>query len=102
MLFVMLNKEYPFDRHDGKETMYEKQMKRDYHMDEEVARRSTDEVKDVIEQMLEPDVKKRVDIFSLCQHPWFPVILREMEILGQVPIYTTAGSASSLNVRRGQ
>ncbi|KAH9398129.1 hypothetical protein TYRP_019135 [Tyrophagus putrescentiae] len=101
MLFVMINQNYPFDRHDGKEVMYEKQMTREYHLEEEVARRCTDELKDVIALMLEPEVKKRVDIFSLCQHPWFPIILREHELLGMVPTLTTPGSASSLNVRRG-
>ena len=101
MLFVMINQNYPFDRHDGKEVMYERQMIREYRLEEDVARRCTDELKDLIALMLEPEEKKRIDIFTLCQHPWFPIVLREQELLGLVPTLTTPGSASNLSVRRG-
>ena len=96
MLFVMLNQVYPFDRHEGKEEMYAKQMNRDYHLSEEVERRCSDEAKDLIREMLEPDVKKRIDIFKVCQHPWFPIITREAELLGQVVITPTPGSLTNL------
>jgi len=95
MLFIMLNEEYPFDRKAGKDEMYQKQMTRDFHLSEEVDGRSTDLVKDLLNFMLEPDAKKRPDIFKVCQHPWFPIVLRENEILGQVAPGST-GSATAL------
>ena len=105
MLFIMLNQEYPFDRHDGKELMYEKQMTRQYQLAEDIERKCSDEVKDLIRIMLEGDAKKRADIFKVCSHPWFPLILREAELLGLVPTVTALpGSTTNLNggSRHGQ
>ena len=104
MLFIMLNQEYPFDRHDGKDLMYEKQMTRQYQMSEDIDRKCSECVKDLIRVMLEPDAKKRPDIFKVCTHPWFPLILREAELLGLVPIVTALpGSSTNLSGQhRGQ
>lgn len=100
MLFIMLNEAYPFDRHDGKELMYEKQMTRNYHLEETVDRKVTDLAKDIIHVMLEPDAKKRPDIFLVCKHPWFPIVLREAELLGLVAPSRLGSSSDSALVNR--
>ena len=75
--------------------MYEKQMTRNYKLQDKIESKCTDEVKDLIRVTLEPDAKKRPDIFKVCAHPWFPIILREAELLGMIPVVNSISAGSS-------
>jgi len=81
MLFIMLNQDYPFDRHAGKDRMYEAQMKRAYRLRESVAEELSSDARELIDLLLEPLPDKRPTIQEMCKHGWFPVVLSEGEIL---------------------
>lgn len=78
MLFIMINKIYPFDRRD-RAKMYECQMKRIYKLQDYISEKSTIFVKDLIAKLLEPEPEKRLSITEVCEHPWFPNILRDSQ-----------------------
>lgn len=78
MLFIMVNQVYPFDRHN-KDKMYENQMTRNYHLQESIAAKLSNEVKELIRISLEPYPEKRPPIKEICDHPWFPIIHQEMD-----------------------
>ena len=80
MLFIMINHVYPFDRRD-KTKMYENQIKRNYKLQKEVEERVSNQVKDLIRQLLEPVPDKRPTIKEVCNHVWFPIILNEQNNL---------------------
>lgn len=80
MLFIMINKIYPFDRHD-KQKMYECQLNRQYKLQDSIEEKSSNDIKDLIRILLEPDPEHRPNIREICEHPWFPIVLRENEIL---------------------
>ena len=79
MLFIMLNKLYPFDRNEGKELMYHKQMKKDYHLQKDIDAKVSATVKDLIDKLLEPVEADRPDIWTICKHPFFPIAHQEAD-----------------------
>ena len=68
----MLNRVYPFDKSDRKR-MYENQCKRNYKLRDKVDAEVTQDVKDLIGDLLEPNFVKRIDITRVCDHQWFPI-----------------------------
>ena len=78
MLFIMINQVYPFDRHN-KDKMYENQMKKVYKLQESVDIKVSNEIKELIKLLLEPDPERRPCIKEVCDQPWFPIILQELE-----------------------
>lgn len=76
MLFIMVNQVYPFDRHN-KEKMYDNQMKKNYKLRDSVELKVSNEVKDLIRILLEPEPEKRPTIKEVCDHVWIPIILQE-------------------------
>ncbi|UXI17538.1 serine/arginine-rich splicing factor 1-like [Sarcoptes scabiei] len=88
MLFVMINKIYPFDKSDTKK-MYENQMNKDYRLQKSIEDRCSDELKDLIRILLEPKFAERPGIVEVCNHPWFPIVLRESEIIDRSPFFRT-------------
>lgn len=81
MLFIMVNQLYPFDRHEGKERMYERQLARDYRLQADIELKSSVELKSLIHLLLEPVEKKRPTIGQLLEHPWVPLIHRESKCI---------------------
>lgn len=77
-LFVMINKAYPFDKTDRKK-MFENQCKRNYKLREKVEAEVTQDVKDLINELLEPNFVKRIDINRVCNHYWFPIESRNVD-----------------------
>ncbi|OTF78321.1 serine/threonine-protein kinase-like protein, partial [Euroglyphus maynei] len=80
MLFIMINKIYPFDKSD-REKMYECQMARRYKLRDQIEKKCTLDIKDLIDRLLEPNPDLRPNIMDVCNHPWFPVVLREYEFI---------------------
>lgn len=71
-LFSMLNESYPFDRRDRRK-MRQNQGNKNYHFQKDVDRKISAEVKDLVSKMLEPDVKKRIELKSISHHKWLKV-----------------------------
>ncbi|XP_054155551.1 testis-specific serine/threonine-protein kinase 1-like [Oppia nitens] len=71
-LYIMINKDYPFEKKDRRK-MYDQQLKRQYKLRNEVTNVITEDLKNLIHQLLEPIPKKRIDIDNVCRHPWFPI-----------------------------
>ena len=61
--------------------MYERQMTRDYHLQKDIEQKSSDQIKWLIDFMLEPDAKKRPTILEVLAHPWIPIIHQEAVML---------------------
>lgn len=80
LLFIMINQKYPFDKSD-RIRMFENQMSKNYHLEKEIEDNTTLELKNLIEICLEPIPERRPSIEDVCLHPWFPIVLRETEIL---------------------
>ena len=86
MLFIMLAKEYPFDkREENVESTMRAMMDSQWRLPDEVDKKCAKSVKNLIGVLLEPDPKKRPDVFVVCCHKWIPIIHRETELLGLVP-----------------
>ena len=71
-LFVMINREYPFDK-TNKKKMIENQWKRNYVFRDRVDSQISDDLKDLIHNLLEPNFLKRIDMNKVCNHFWFPI-----------------------------
>lgn len=59
--------------------MYAKQMNRDYHLRKDIECKVSIDIKDMINKLLEPDEPKRLNIWAICKHPFFPVIYQEAD-----------------------
>lgn len=66
-LFVMLNDRLPFPFHDVK-SMVRKQLTRDFKFKANV--NFTEQLIDIVNQMLEPDSNRRLSSVELSRHPW--------------------------------
>ena len=77
-LFIMVNRQYPFDKSDKKK-MYENQCQRKYKFREKVESELSDDFKDLINELLEPNFVKRIDINRVCDHFWFPIDSRNLD-----------------------
>lgn len=90
MLFIMINKIYPFDKND-REKMYECQISRRYKLRDQIEMKSSIDVKDLIDRLLEPNPDLRPTIHDVCNHPWFPIVLRENEFIRKQRTTTATG-----------
>jgi len=90
VLFILINKEYPFDRHQTSLELVSKMNNRDYSLCKDVIDLlfQLELVKDLIDLLLEPDFHKRITMDIACEHAFFPSIQRED------PVVATAGSTS--------
>lgn len=81
VLFILINKEYPFDRHQTSLEMVNKMNARDYALSKEIVENffQVDLVKDLIDLLLEPDFHKRSNMDHVCEHNFFPLIQRECD-----------------------
>lgn len=68
-LYAMLNKAYPFNPED-KEIMLSNQLNRKWKLVKKQRTRLSDDAKDLIRHMLEPDVKRRITFLGIMTHPW--------------------------------
>lgn len=68
-LYAMVNKAYPFNPED-KELMLQHQLNRKWKFVRKQRQRLSDEVKDLIKAMLEPNPKKRIICRHILIHPW--------------------------------
>ena len=84
MLFIMINQIYPFDKNDM-DKMYVNQITRAYKLQPHIEARISNELKDLIRCQLEPKPTKRPNINQVCEHVWFPVILKEFEYFIKKP-----------------
>ena len=103
MLFIMLNQDYPFDRHD-KEKMYYHQIHRIYSFQEGIDEKLSSSVKSLVYLLLTPEPEQRPTIWEVCEHRWFPIVLREAEIT-QLTSSSKSSSkikAATKNVERNQ
>lgn len=80
VLFIMINQVYPFDRNEPRSVMYNKQMKRNYHLQSKIESIISNNLKHLINTLLEPIPSKRPSIDQLCRHQWFPIIYQELNI----------------------
>lgn len=65
----MLNDGLPFKFNDIP-YMLKCQLTKNWKFKNRVVNKLSDEVKDLVKQMLEPDVKLRIDASGILQHPW--------------------------------
>lgn len=68
-LYVMLNDGLPF-KFDDIHFMLKCQLARNWKFKNRVVNKLSDEVKDLVKLMLEPDVRLRIDAYTILQHPW--------------------------------
>lgn len=77
-LYAMINKAYPFNPED-KETMIVNQLQRKWKFVKKQRYRLSNEVKDLVRHMLEPDPKKRITFLGIASHPWMTEQLIDTE-----------------------
>lgn len=68
-LYAMVNKAYPFNPED-KELMISNQLHRKWKFVRKQKNRLTNEVKDLVRHMLEPNPRKRITLLGIMGHPW--------------------------------
>ena len=81
MLFVMLNKNYPFDRKEGVERMISRQLRKEYTFQ----RDTSPEAQDLINSMLEPVAENRPNVNQINLHSWVPIVYREADAEYLIP-----------------
>ena len=59
--------------------MMEKQWKKDYHLQPDIENKVSLQAKDLIVKLLEPKEEQRPDIWTVCSHPFFPIVHQEDE-----------------------
>lgn len=79
-LFVMLNQDYPFDSEEPKDKFVEKQIKRKYKFRSSVDSKLSQSSKDLVNKLLEPNPKDRINISQVCRHRWIPLIFHELNL----------------------
>ena len=88
----MFNKEYPYKKKEERDNKLAKMKVREYHFEKTVEHKISNMAKDLVWSLLEPDFTKRLDIQSVCDHRWFPIILQEAKFLA-----TTTKNETPLN-----
>ncbi|RWS01289.1 protein kinase-like protein 1 [Dinothrombium tinctorium] len=68
-LYAMINKAYPFNPED-KEIMITNQLQRKWKFVKKQRQKLSEEVKDLIRHLLEPEVKARITFHGIMAHPW--------------------------------
>ncbi|KAI1289590.1 CBL-interacting serine/threonine-protein kinase 15 [Halotydeus destructor] len=75
-LFMMLNSDWPYKTakstkdKDGIKAMYKQQMNKAFKHRSELDDQLTDDVKDLIDKCLDPDVETRYTTTQMLKHPW--------------------------------
>lgn len=82
-LFILTNKVYPFDRHEGAKRMYQRQIERDYHLQADIQAKTSPSLKNLIDLLLEPVAGKRPSIGEVIAHSWVPIIHQEAAYLSE-------------------
>ena len=68
-LYAMINKAYPFNPED-KELMVSNQLQRKWKFVKKQRNKLTNEVKDLVRNLLEPDPKRRITFLGIAAHVW--------------------------------
>lgn len=68
-LYAMVNKAYPFNPED-KDRMVSNQMQRKWKFVKKQRNKLSNEVKDLVRHLLEPDPKRRITFLGIVTHPW--------------------------------
>lgn len=68
-LYAMVNKAYPFNP-DDKELMVSYQMQRKWKFVKKQRNKMSNEIKDMVRHLLEPDPKRRITFLGIAAHPW--------------------------------
>ncbi|XP_015789181.1 testis-specific serine/threonine-protein kinase 1-like [Tetranychus urticae] len=68
-LYAMVNKAYPFNPED-KELMISNQLHRKWKFVRRQKNKLSNEVKDLVRHMLEPNPRKRITMLGIMGHPW--------------------------------
>ncbi|KAI2797896.1 hypothetical protein RDWZM_007547 [Blomia tropicalis] len=84
MFFIMLNQKYPFEKREGKQRMYQRQMEKDYHLKPEIKTKVSQQATQMIDFLLEPNQTLRPNVDQICQHPWFPIAHLQLELKEQL------------------
>ncbi|CAG2165667.1 unnamed protein product, partial [Oppiella nova] len=77
-LFIILNYEYPFNGDDPKETLLEKQNKRQYTLQKTIDKKLSQLAKDLIRKLLEPNPNQRISITDV----YYPIVRSEGDRAG--------------------
>lgn len=78
VLFVMVNNALPFDDRDLSK-MVNLQMQRQWHFSHRVDKDLSSELKDLVKQMLDPDLSKRPTVTKVLRHPWLKDVGSSLE-----------------------
>ncbi|CAG0883456.1 unnamed protein product [Cyprideis torosa] len=70
IMYILVNGSMPFSHKEGTTVMVANQLKRNWSHRTKVAPLLSREFKDLLQNILEPDVKKRFHIQDIMQHPW--------------------------------
>lgn len=68
-LYAMVNKAYPFNPED-KELMVSNQLQRKWKFVKKQRKKLSDEIKDLVQNLLEPDSKRRITFLGIASHCW--------------------------------
>lgn len=69
-LFEMVTFQKPFEDTGNHRRLLKLQINRAWHYPAAIESKLTDEVRDLINRMLEPDVETRLTAMQVLQHPW--------------------------------
>lgn len=69
-LFEMVTFTKPFDDTNNHRKLLKMQLNRSWHFPSSIEEKLSDQVKDLVNRMLDPDVDQRLSAMQILQHPW--------------------------------
>lgn len=69
-LFAMLTRTFPFKMHPNQQDLYKQQMGRKWKFPRNYRETLSEEIKDLVYHMLDPEAERRINIIGVLAHPW--------------------------------